>query len=108
VGLRKPFAERRADLGHDVKTGQDSLDLVRPGGSTEVAGQGDDDRHAGSGGYVERVEQGRRGELRGRIVTDVSGDACLGQPRHRRLGDHEERGSAHRVSARTVMKSRAT
>ena len=38
----------------------------------EVAGQGDDDPHAGFDGGVERVEQGGRSEVRGHVVSDVA------------------------------------
>ena len=47
VSFREPLAERHADLGNHAETGQGALELVGPGRSTEFAGQGDDDRHAG-------------------------------------------------------------
>ncbi len=104
--MRESLGEPVAALGMHGPARQPFADLATPEGAGQVTGQGEvapsrpERRLAG----IDRVQQGRRREVGGRVGADGGGEAGLGLAGHGSLG-HDE--SDRPVHVSTLAKSRA-
>ena len=116
VGLREPVGEAGATLLVHRPAGQPPHQVLGAGGLREVAGQ----RHVPQPRVrehlladVEGVEDARRGQLGGRVVTDVpaepglglAGDGCLGHHQHGGRRPPHDSTRAKSRAARTVPRT---